>query len=215
MHKLTWTIGNPAPVWMLDTMARLMSTSTVWDWVTKPYDLGCAVYGMAPFLYRNNVFAAEPRIREFMLTLRADADKQKLPVGCTGFCWGGHHCVVLSRGPFVSSPLNKEGERSLIDAAFTAHPSFLKIPQDFEGVTIPLSIAWGDKDMAVSVQKQEEAKEMLKKAKCEAELKLYVGGGHGFGVRADHGNKEVERMAREAEEQAIAWFKKHFNQVKI
>jgi dienelactone hydrolase len=167
-------------------MARITSTSTLWDWITKPYDIGCAAYAMIPFLYKNGISASEPRVRRFMLALRAQADEEKLPVGCAGFCWGGHHCIILSRGPKADSPLNQNGERPLIDAAFTAHPSFCKFPQDFEGVTIPLSIAWGDHDMVASASNQEKAREALKEAKCETEVQIYPGAGHGFGVRYEH-----------------------------
>jgi len=79
---------------------------------------------------------------------------------------------------------------------------------------VPLSIAWGDKDMVVPMKDIEAAKATLAKQEdVDTEVKIYHGGGHGFGIRADHGNEEVEKCAREAEEQAVAWFKKHFAKV--
>jgi len=113
-------------------------------------------------------------------------------------------------------PLSKEGERPLIDAAFAAHPSFLKIPEELEGIKIPLSIAWGDKDMAVKFDEVKKAKEMVEKIEgVDTEVVIYPGAGHGFGVRADIGNKEVEKDYKQALDQAINWFKKHLPEVKF
>ena len=49
--------------------------------------------------------------------------------------------------------------------------------------------------------------------KGAGEVKVYYGTGHGFCVRADHIREDSRKQAEEAEEQAIAWFKRHFEGV--
>ncbi len=66
-----------------------------------------------------------------------------LPTGITGYCWGGKHVVSLAEGFTVDG-------KPLIDAGFTAHPSFLTLFDDIEKMTIPVSFAVGDKDNMVS-----------------------------------------------------------------
>ena len=46
----------------------------------------------------------------------------------------------------------------------------------------------------------------------ETDIKVYPGAGHGFAIRADHSveDSQAVRQAAEAEEQAIAWFKRCF-----
>jgi dienelactone hydrolase len=167
---------------MMDTMSKIMSTSTAWDWVSKPYHIGAAIGGMAPFMYHNRIPVSQPRVRQFMLALREEADKLKLPVGAAGFCWGGNHTVVLCKGP-TDTPLNKKGERPLVDVGFTAHPSFLTYPTDFETIQIPLSVAFGDHDPVNAVKNIDNAKAILEaKTDVDTEIKMYPGAGHGFAV---------------------------------
>lgn len=40
----------------------------------------------------------------------------------------------------------KEGSVGGVDAAYACHPSLVAIPGDFDPVTKPLSLAFGDKD---------------------------------------------------------------------
>lgn len=46
----------------------------------------------------------------------------------------------------------------------------------------------------------------------ETEVIVYPGAGHGFSIRADHSMEDGQavRQATEAEEQAVAWFKRSF-----
>jgi len=105
----------------------------------------------------------------------------------------------------------------MIDVGFTAHPSFLKLPQDMEGIKIPISIAWGDKDMQVKPAEIENAKAALAKAEgVDTEVVVYKGAGHGFAIRADlPKSPDDEKFATESEDQAVNFFKKHFANVKF
>lgn len=53
-----------------------------------------------------------------------------------------HESQTLSKDPMP-----------LIECAFTAHPSMLNVPKDIDAVKLPLSVAVGETDMALSAAK--------------------------------------------------------------
>ena len=81
---------------------------------------------------------------------------------------------------------------------------------------VPVSFAIGDKDPAVKMKQVELIRQVVEgsgNGSGNGEVKVYVGAGHGFCVRADHVLEDAGRQAEEAEEQAIAWFERHFRGV--
>jgi dienelactone hydrolase len=101
----------------------------------------------------------------------------------------------------------------LVDASFAAHPSSVAVPGDLEKVCMPLSIAIGDEDSVIPLKQTRQAQQVLKgKDSVETEVVVYPGARHGFAVRASRSkahSKETSQ-AEEAEQQALAWFKKHY-----
>jgi len=196
--------GHAAPVWLLDTTKGLISNS---GWLYKPYQLVCCLYGMAPFLYFNSVGKAWPKVQSFFEAVRLN-EGSTLPIGISGFCWGGKHAFIIAQGQ--TAPNGKP----LIDAAFTAHPSFLKIPDDVVGVKKPVSVAIGDKDNNIKPPQIEVIKQILEnEVPVSGEVKVYPGAGHGFGIRADMVLDDSAKQADEAADQALDWFNRHFSQV--
>lgn len=183
----------------------------------RSYYLACLIYCILPLAIVNGISRSQPRILEFHKSLRSSpsVEERDLPIFSAGFCWGGKHTVLLTH----PSARTSDG-RPVIDAAFTAHPTAVKVPGDIEAVSLPLSIAVGSADFLFSVKKAEQAKEILEK-RDSGELVIYEGGQHGFAVRdepyygkADQEsvNKDIRRqedLAKKAEKQAIAWFDKH------
>jgi len=47
--------GQPAPTWMMQTFSNVFATKALWNWIRKPYDIGCAMYGFLPFVIRNSI----------------------------------------------------------------------------------------------------------------------------------------------------------------
>lgn len=104
--------------------------------------------------------------------------------------------------------------KPLVDAVYTAHPSNLSIPGEFEKVVRPTALGIGDEDIVMGMKSVNQVKDIwAKKPDVETEVKIYPGAGHGFAVRADPNTKDAVRQAGEAEEQAVAWFKKQFAKV--
>jgi dienelactone hydrolase len=170
-----------------------------------------ALAGMIPWLIRNRIGVSWPKVVTFLNDLRAN-EGASLPIGIAGFCWGGKHTFYLSQ----DRPECKTAKgQPLADALFTAHPSNLVIPGDIETVRTNISVAVGDQDFGLKMDKVEQIKQILAKLEnVDSEVVVYPGAGHGFAIRADHTNnpKAVEQ-ANDSEKQAIAWFQRQFAKV--
>ncbi|GES62377.1 dienelactone hydrolase family protein [Aspergillus terreus] len=196
--------GRAAPAWLVDTMRAVLKTDTVYDWLTKPYHVACAVTAFVPFIYYNSPPKSWPTVQSFFAAVRQNEGAQ-LPIGAAGFCWGGKHTVTLAHGAEV------KGQR-LINAGFTGHPSLLDIPKDIEKISIPVSFALGEHDSVIKPAQVAQIKQTLneKEENVASEVKMYYGVGHGFCVRADTKLVDADTQATEAENQALAWFNRHF-----
>jgi len=172
---------------------------------------------------------AGPRIYAFVRAVRAAAPPP-LPLFAAGFCWGGKWTALLCAPtlpaflpprPSASSaapapaPAAARGEQPLLTAGFTAHPSGLSLPDDVARVTRPLSVANGTRDLQLTPAKMEQVRRILedggggggRREGCE--LRVYEGMKHGFAVRGDPRDGAVKRAGEEAEDQAVAFFKRH------
>ena len=151
-----------------------------------------------------------------MRTLRAA--EPRLPIGAAGFCWGGRHVFYLARPetlpPDTTSATSTSGTaRPLVDALFTGHPSSVELPAEAQGIKVPLAVAVGTDDQVFTPPQQTVLQRELKDAEVECEIRIYEGAGHGFCVRADPADKDIEKHCAEAETQAVEWFQKWFAKV--
>jgi dienelactone hydrolase len=170
------------------------------------HDLGRAVYGFGPFLFKNRLSVTTPRVITFLTAIHK-AEAAELPVGVAGFCWGGQHVVQLA----AEMPGDS---KALVDVCFTAHPSSLSFPNDIEKIKKPFSVAIGTKDPLMTPKQAQETEAVLTKNKVEHEIVIYEGAGHGFSVRIDRTNPKQTEQAVKAEKQAVKWFTLHFEKLK-
>ncbi|KAF2719749.1 dienelactone hydrolase family protein [Polychaeton citri CBS 116435] len=199
--------GGAVPLSMMYNMAYLAESSWLWT----PYYLTAVIVDIVPHLWRNRMSVCWPRMTSWFSALREDVS---LPIGAAGFCWGGLHAIMLTHDR--EDTKTKNGQ-NFVDASFAAHPSGVAVPGDFEKVVRPLSIAVGDDDAVMSIKQAQEAKQSLEKtAPATTEVVVYPGARHGFAVRASRSKPDSKetRQAEEAENQAIAWFQRHFAAVK-
>ncbi|KAK3044463.1 hypothetical protein LTS18_001219, partial [Coniosporium uncinatum] len=139
-------------------------------------------------------------------------------LGVAGFCWGGWPSTKL-----CTETATAGGGGNLIDAQFTAHPSFIDKEMVVEAVTklkVPYALALGSKDHAFTKRMAEETEAMMRQqtgVKGDGEggyrwdFRYYEGCGHGFAVRAAPGNKVESQGSEDAAEQAVEWFKKYLS----
>ncbi|KAL4744024.1 dienelactone hydrolase [Aspergillus similis] len=209
--------GTAVPVWGLDTIRAVMKTGSLWDWISKPYHIASALYAFSPFLIANRPTKSYPIVESFFASVRQSPEGQKHPIGAAGFCWGGKHTLLLAHGASTTITRvdnDSKVERNLIDAGFTGHPSMLSLPGDIEKLTIPVSFALGDLDSNLKGDKIELIKKIVhEKEEVGGEVRVYVGAGHGFCVRADTAVEQSDRQAAEAEEQAVEFFRKRFAKI--
>ena len=150
-----------------------------------------------------------PRIVPFLTSIRASTDSR---IGVAGFCWGGKFAVLLCDSATYST---NEG-KSLIDFAFVAHPSNLRLSGDIEKVTLPLRVCQGSEDFVLKMDGVRQIEEIFagkEKQLPESQRGKYVvtvvqGAKHGFAVRGNLGIEEEVRHGLVAEDDAVEWFQK-------
>jgi dienelactone hydrolase len=172
-----------------------------------------------PWFFKNRPSVAKPRIFTFFQALRTSPPPfptSNLKIGAAGFCWGGKYTIQLAADTPSSKVIRHESQVSspaletLVDCAFTAHPSMVSVPKDIEAVTVPLSVAVGNEDMAMSGPLIQQMKAILEKKKDDHEVIIMPGAKHGFAVRTNPKDPLQMECADKAEVQAIDWFSRWF-----
>jgi dienelactone hydrolase len=95
-----------------------------------------------------------------------------------------------------------------------AHPSLCAIPGDFEAVSVPLSIALGEKDSYLGMGEVGRIEEVMGRKRAEGvdgEVVVYGGQVHGFALRGDQERVEDKEAMDKAARQGIEWFGKHLS----
>ena len=86
----------------------------------------------------------------------------------------------------------------------------LAVPGDFEGVTKPLSLAFGEKDSLVDEKTRGGILDVLaKKTDVPHEIRIYEDQIHGFALRGDWSSDKDKKAMDEVEKQAQDWFSKY------
>lgn len=127
-------------------------------------------------------------------------------IGVVGFCWGGYGATKLAHGETARNG------KQLVDAAYTAHPSELEVPKDFEDIKLPYCMVIGDNDMAMSLKQVQHAAEILDAKKdVDSEVVIIPNAKHGFAVRARPDDKIENGMADQAEDHMVKWFARYID----
>ncbi|KAI1157671.1 dienelactone hydrolase family protein [Nemania serpens] len=200
--------GNAAPTSAINSMQKVLAPKTWYEsLLSRPYHVLSLIFTAIPAIISNRPGKTFPIVKSFMESLRQN-EAANLPVGVTGYCWGGKHVVLLAEGFTID-------DKPLIDAGFTAHPSLLKLFEDIEKMTVPVSFALGEKDNMISGEQAQQLEKILidKPDGQKGESRVYPGYGHGFACRVDVTN-DTPDGAVQAEDQALVWFEKHFEGVK-
>ncbi|KAI3324190.1 dienelactone hydrolase family protein [Xylariaceae sp. AK1471] len=199
--------GHAAPVSTIDSIQKVLAPKTWSETLAKPYHIVSLISVVIPAIVFNRFGKTFPIVKNFMESLRRN-EAAHLPIGVTGYCWGGKHVVLLAEGLTIDG-------KPLMDAGFTAHPSALSLFGEIEKIAVPVSFALGEKDNMISPKQAKQLEEIVlaKPDGQKGECQVYPGYGHGFACRVDVKNDDP-KGAVEAEDQALAWFEKHFERVK-
>lgn len=183
-------------------------------YIEKGWATISALAGMIPFMIRAQAPGAYPQCLKYTRDVRAG-----LPaggkLGVAGFCWGGYPATKVCRESDVDG-----GTKPLVDASFTAHPSFLTAPTDFvESIAkfkVPYSCAVAEYDFlynkAAAEQTEVALRQRLGDGVGDYEFVVHKGAHHGFAVRASHDEGSVGKDGYEnAAKQAVAWYSKYLS----
>jgi len=114
-------------------------------------------------------------------------------IGAVGYCFGGKYVTrFLAPGKGL-------------DAGFTAHPSAV-VPEEYEGVAGPLSIAFGELDASNTPAQRAAAEATLQAKNANYQTSLYSGAEHGFAVRTNLSDSRKRFAQESAYFQAVRWF---------
>lgn len=196
------------------------------SWLTtifvKPFYFLQALYHAIPWMYTCSPPKTESGVVAYFQALRTSPpppglEGKQLRIGAAGFCWGGKHTVELAkddprhRVARHSSQGLCSGPQPLIDAAFVAHPTYIKVPGDAEAIKIPISWAVGESDLQMKADDIAKVKAILEsKTDAEHDVQIIPGAKHGFATRTHPEDKAQLVAAERAEEQAMAWFSRWF-----
>lgn len=162
-----------------------------------------AAFVLVPFKFRNAAEKRYPAIRKFMDDFRCNEGVDS-KIGVVGFCWGAYGATQLAHGDLASNG------KALIDAAYVAHPSEIKVPEDIAGIKLPYSMVIGDVDFALPLKGVQQAAEILDgKKHVDSEVVIIPNAKHGFAVRGNPDDKVEKEMADQAEDQLVRWFAKY------
>ncbi|KAH7089419.1 Alpha/Beta hydrolase protein [Paraphoma chrysanthemicola] len=168
-----------------------------------------AAYYIIPFFIRNPAHKRYNLAVDFVSNLRTELPAGAR-IGVAGFCWGAHATTRLARCDHISN-----ANQPLIDAAFTAHPSEVKV-DDFSGIKVPYSMIIGDIDFAMKIEDVKKVTGILAaNTALENEVVVVPGARHGFAVRANPNDPSEKEMADQAEDQLVRWFCVHLDRPRV
>lgn len=211
--------GGAVPHTVMDSMELLSEPVSLFNLsgqISRILAALSVAFHFIPFMLRARPNTA--KVHNLCLAY-ARSVKAELPpgsrLGIAGFCWGGYLSVNLCTQTAVEG-----GSERLVDAAFAAHPSFLKAPDDIVNAVLsrktPLAVAHAEHDSLLKTAQVEEAEaKLMQKVGAgdgengyDYQIKVYKGVKHGFAVRAGERDEVAARAADDAKEQAVQWFKK-------
>lgn len=198
--------GDSLPISFLQNVEPPLKDQEQAGLVDKVKNTAIVGTTLGPWLAKHREAVSQPLVDGFVNTIRQIAGTQK--IGAIGFCWGGRYAILQAHGVGKTPG---EAEVGGVDAAYACHPSLVAIPDDFEPVQVPLSLALGDHDSLLDAKSVEQIKEIMEKKSSPSEVKIYEDQIHGFALRSDWSSEKDKKAMDQAEKQGIEWFEKYLS----
>lgn len=150
---------------------------------------------------------------EWLQKLRQSDEAQGKKIGMVGMCWGGRFVLRVARSS-ESIQVSESKTQPLIDAGVALHPSNVVLPEDIEGLAVPVSIGWGEVDEVTPFKQKAQIEEIIAKRKTagesvpEVEHKVYTPGRHGFSVRGNPEDPAERKALEDSVTQVLDWLAK-------
>ena len=148
---------------------------------------------------------------EWLKKLRQSTEAQGKKVGMVGMCWGGRFVLRAARSSEFLQ-LGNGKTQPLIDSGVALHPSNVVLPEDVEGLAVPVSIGWGEVDSVTPFRQKAEIERIIEKRKAageevpEVEHKVYTPGRHGFSLRGNPEDPAERKALQDSVTQVLDWF---------
>lgn len=150
---------------------------------------------------------------DWLKKLRLSEEAKERKIGMVGMCWGGRF-VFRSARASESIQLADGKKVPLIDAGVALHPSNVVLPEDVEGLTVPVSVGWGEVDIVTPFKQKGQIEAIMNKRKeagdtpPEMKHQVYTPGRHGFSVRGNPEDPAERQALVESVTQVLEWFEK-------
>lgn len=142
----------------------------------------------------------------------ADAVKYGDGIYAVGYCVGGRFVLYLAKETQAAESADEEagGAKTgpYIKAGAVAHGASVQ-PEDFEGVSVPLTLVCVEDDPLFSEEVRKAGEDIMSKANLEHEVQVYPGVPHGFAVVGEYGDDAIQDAQATAYEQMLKWIKEH------
>ena len=185
--------GDPLPISFLQVAEPPLKDQEQAGLIDKAKNTAIMGATFATWMPKHTKAATLPIVEKFIDEIKNMPGTKK--VGTIGFCFGGLYSILMAHGK--------------VDAAYAGHPSLIAIPEDFEPVTKPLSLAVGTRDSLLSDAQNDEIKAILDKKSVPCELVKYEDQVHGFATRGDYSSDKDKKAQDDALRQGVAWFNEH------
>lgn len=188
--------GDSIPIEFLQSVEPPLKTREQLTLIDKTKATATVGTTLPPWLVKHREGITKPLIDSFIKKVREISGTGK--VGALGFCWGGRYAILAAHGE--------------VDAAYACHPSLVAVPDDFEGVSKPLSLAVGDHDSLLDNDTVGKIQDLLaKKTSLPHELRIYEDQVHGFALRSDWSSEKDRKAMDESEKQGVEWFNNYLS----
>jgi len=189
--------GDALPHEFLDTVEPTLNKREKESFIESTKRQASTMATLGPWSIKHREAVSKPKVDAFIAAVKADPSVHK--IGTVGFCWGGRHSVLQAV------------DGSGVDAAVALHAAMTGLA-DFEAVTKPLSLGFGDKDSVVPMKDVDGIISVLeKKTEVPHEIRIYPDQIHGFAVRGDHTSEKEKQAMNDAAQQAVEWFQKYLS----
>ncbi|EPS43129.1 hypothetical protein H072_2949 [Dactylellina haptotyla CBS 200.50] len=203
--------GDGLPADFIEVAEPKLAVQEKMTMVEKAKNQATLMATMGPKGIKHREAVAKPKIDTFIAELRKDPSISK--IGIIGTCWGGRHAILQAR-PDTG-----------ISAVAALQPSYTTAA-DWQPVSVPLYLAFGDKDTIVPISSTVVASipgasavtslsvdgvidVLEKKTDLDKEIRIFENQVHGFTHRGDW-STDLDRQAMdEAADAVIGWFKKY------
>ncbi|KAK6529066.1 hypothetical protein TWF694_004285 [Orbilia ellipsospora] len=204
--------GDGLPAEFMQTAEPKLADQEKMTVIEKTKNQATLMATMGPKGIKHREAIAKPKIDAFIADLRKDTSISK--IGIIGTCWGGRHAVLQAH------------QDTGISAVAALQPSFTATA-DWEPVSVPIYLAFGDKDTLVPISNTGVVSSipgsaaitslsvdgiidvMEKKVDLDKEIRIFENQVHGFTHRGDWSTDDDRKAMDEAADAVIGWFRKY------